>query len=357
MLFGFLNPFRLKKAFQLRAARERYRRRPGPREAMELSRLLVETGDRLAAMDLLQGARRSYPKAGELRKLHEALLAKAAAAEIQVLERSFRSGATAEELARLIELHRSLRNFERCLQVAEEAERRFPDSWLLKLASGKAYYHRFVLGRSRDDGLRAVQSLRQVWKMKPDCARALLYLSALLCELGQREEAAAAADDLVHLAPTNERAKRLRARLREGAPRPGKPERRKSAAPPGPARDPSEPAALAKIMDELVGNPTVLGAFIFDSEGATLKKHNVHGNRFDMDGHDGSVAALTRSARFASENIGIGHLRTCLIEGASFRIHIGDMGSSMVAAFSERTFAAADFEKLLKRPPLEVVSQ
>jgi tetratricopeptide (TPR) repeat protein len=356
VLLGLLNPFRLKKAFQLRAARQRYRRRPGPREAMELGRLLVETGDRPQAMDLLQAARRSYPKATELRKLHETLLAKAAASEIQVLERALRSGATAEELARLIELHRSLRNFDRCLQVVQEAERRFPDSWLLKLAAGKAFYHRYVLGRSRDDGLRAVESLRRVWKMKPDCARALLYLSALLCELGQREEAAAAADDLVHLAPTNERAKRLRARLRDGAPRSAQPERQRVAAP-GQGRPPSEPAVLAGVMEELVGNPAVLGAFIFDAEGATLKKHVVHANRFDMDGHEGSIFALARAARFASENIGIGDLRTCLIEAASFRVHIADLGTSMVAAFSERTFAAADFEKMIKRPPLEVVSQ
>ncbi len=357
VLFGFLNPFRLKKALRLRAARHRHRLRPGPREALELSRLLVETGRRAAAMDVLQVARRSYPKASDVRKLHEALLAKAAAAEIQSLERSFRSGATAEELARLIELHRSLRNFERCFQVAHEAERRFPDSWLLKLAAGKACYHRFVLSRSRDDGLRAVGYLRQVWKMKPDCARALLYLTALLCELGQRAEAIAAADDLVLLAPTNERAKRLRSRVREGAPRSGPPERQKAGARPTSAGAPSEPAVLAGIMDSLRGNTAVLGGFIFDAEGATLKRHVVHVDRLEMEGHDASVAALARSARGASEKIGIGKLRTCLIEGASFRIHIGDLGGSTLTVFSERTFAGAEFERLLTRTSLEVVNR
>jgi 4-hydroxy-tetrahydrodipicolinate reductase len=50
------------------------------------------------------------------------------------------------------------------------------------------------LTRSQEDGQKAAECLRQARKLKQDCARAILYLAALLAELGLRSQAVACAE-------------------------------------------------------------------------------------------------------------------------------------------------------------------
>src|SRR5262249_13957733 len=119
-----------------------------------------------------------------------------------------------EDLARLIELHRSVQAFDRAIELCASGEEEFPDSWLIYLAAGKAYYNRSLTNRSIEDAEEAARCLRHAHGLKADSARALLYLSAVLIWAGDHEEAKAAAAELARLAPHSSQLKELQTRLR-----------------------------------------------------------------------------------------------------------------------------------------------
>lgn len=358
MFLGFLNPFQLKNLLKRRAALRRYQRRPGPKETLELVRLHAACGDRPRALAVLQEARMNFPHSADLKRLHECLLAQAAGEEIRALERLVRMGGRIEDHARLIELHRSVKNFDRSIRVAQEADRRFPDSWILKLAAGKALFHQFLLTRSQEQGQKAAECLRQARKLKPDCARAILYLAALLAELGLRSQAVACAEELIRIAPGSVRAKRLRERLavaprKAEAPAPPKGKRAPGAAP----KIPFDPELLSDLMQKLQGNPAIYGSFLFDSDGSSLHSHVGSDDIFTLENHQDAIAALARSAQGATEKIGIGHLQTCVIEGNPWRIYIGELSGKTLMVFSDRAFSVDQFETLANRYSMNLVER
>jgi len=355
---GVLNPIRLIATFRLGAARKRYQRRPGPEAALALARLLERTGDRAGAMGLLQKARARFPRSSELKRLHDTIWEKVARQEIAILERSLRSGGRVEDAARLIELYRSLKEYDRSLANAQEWERKVPESWLLKLAKGKALYHRFLAKRSKDDGQKAVEALRASVRIKPGCARALLYLAALLAELGRRDEALSAAEDLVAVAPGNERATRLRAKLLAAKPSPAaKDAAARRAAKGTRARSGADPEVLEGLLERLKAFPSIYGALIFDPEFNVILRHALPNEHFAIDGHEASVALLAKAARASTERIGIGGLNTCSIEGDPWRIHLAEITGGTLAVLSNKAFDAGQFEQIAGRFTMDLVSR
>ncbi len=353
MLFGFLNPFRMALSFRLHAARKRCRKKAGPKDVMELAQLLVRSGDRAAALRELQKGLIASPRAVELRKLHDSLWAEIAGAEIKALEKITRSGGEVQDFARLIELYRSLKRFDRCIAVAQAAEKKFSDSWVLKLAAGKALYHRFVSTRTPEDGRKAADVLRQVVRKKADCSRAWLYLAALLAELGQQAEAAQAADELVRLAPGNERARKLHTRL-HGASAAGK-HRKQAAA--GRPRAGAEGDLLAGFMAKLRENSAVMGAVVFDGEGAVADRYSVKNDLFALEGHESTLSALGKCAGGAADRMGIGRLRLCVIEGEEWRMFFAQVAGGTVAVLATRAFSASAFESMAGRFSLDCVKR
>ena len=196
------------------------------------------------------------------------------------------------------------------MEVGSEAERRFPDSWLVQLAVGKALYHRFIQTRAPEDGKRAADHLRKAWKLNPECARALLYLAALLGEIGLREEAVSVADALVRLVPGNDRARSLRARLSGRAPARREPARRPAGRPASPGKE-----LLGGLMAKLRDNRAVRAALVLETGNEVLDRHTAEGAPFTLDGREPSVAALAKAARAAADRMGIGRLDTCSIRG------------------------------------------
>lgn len=175
MFLAFLNPFRIANYFRLSVAMERYRKHPEQEETLSVARLLAKVGDRSGALRYLRNGRKRFPASKEIQQLYAKLWAQSAAAEIRSLGRAWRAQPRVEDAARLIELHRSVRDFDVAVKTAEEAEAKFPDSWLLKLAIGKTLYHRFLVFRHAEDGKRAAEALRQARAIKSDCSRALVY--------------------------------------------------------------------------------------------------------------------------------------------------------------------------------------
>jgi tetratricopeptide (TPR) repeat protein len=356
MLSGFFDPFGLTRAFRLWAARRRYRHRPGPKQATALASLLAQSGDRPEALEILRKARLAFPEAPEPRRLHETLWSEAAGAEVAALEQAVATAPRVEDMVRLIELHRSLKNFDRCLTVIREAERRFRDSWPVKLAAGKALYHRFLNKRSPEDGAKAVEFLRQAIHLKPDCTRAFLYLAALLAERGRPADALRVADALLKLTPGDERARRLRTRLAGMRPA-GEP-------PAGGAKKAGTGAgkgdltqSLAGLLERLRENPAVFGALLFGAEGNLIGSHAVPNEHFAVEGHEAAVAVLAKAARTAADRIGIGRLRTCSIEGDPWRIYFGEVGGGTLAVLANRSLDAAGFDATVQRFSLEVVNR
>jgi tetratricopeptide (TPR) repeat protein len=293
-----------------------------------------------------------YPRVQELKRFHEELWAKVAGSEINSLEKAKHSRARVEDLARLIELYRSVKNFDRCLAISREANRKFPNSWLLKLAAGKALYHRYLHRRSRGDGERAVEFLQQARSLNPKCERALLYLAALLFEFGQRAEAAAVAEELVQIAPQNERAKRLRARITDLD------REVKTAAP---ARRPTvqltpDAEILDSLLEKLKGEEAIYGAMIYDSRGHVSHKHMVSNEHFQMEGHEESLIKLAKAFDTASERMGIGHLQSSSIEGDPWRIYFADLSGCTLAVLANRSFGASSFESIASRFSIDVVN-
>jgi tetratricopeptide (TPR) repeat protein len=358
VFLGFLSPFHLAKMFRLAAARRRYRNRPGPKEAEALAGLLVAVGDRAEALGLLRKARAAHPRSPEIKKLHDSLWAQAAGAEIDALERRLRTEAKPELHARLIELHRSVKNFDRCMAASREAERKFPDSWMVRLAIGKALYHRFLARKSREDGKKAAEYLREAARRKPDCTGAYLYLATLLSDLGMAREAASAAEELLRLVPKDARARRLRDKLSVAA---GIPKTAASRPPAGGAGREGRSAGsevLGGLIEKLQANRNVYGAFVFGSDGSVLVRHGTPNEHFAFEGHDGAIAALGRSTQAAAERMGIGRLHTCTIEGDPWRIYFGDIGGGgVLAVLSGRNFDPNDFESLVTRFSLESVNR
>jgi tetratricopeptide (TPR) repeat protein len=355
VFLGFLSPFRLAKMFRLAAARRRYRNRPGSKEAEVLARLLVTVGDRAGALGFLRKARTAYPRSPEIKKLHDSLWAQAAGSEIEALERRLRTEAKPEVMARLIELLRSVKNFERCMAVSREAERKFPESWMVRLAIGKALYHRFLARKSREDGRKAAEYLREAARRKPDCTGAYLYLATLLSDLGMAREAVSAAEELVRLVPRDGRARRLRDKLSAAAGIPKTAGSRLAIVKEGRGAGGSE--VLGGLIEKLQANRSVYGAFVFGSDGSVLVRHGTPNEHFAFEGHDGAVAVLGHAAQAAAERMGIGRLHTCTIEGDPWRIYFGDIGGGVLAVLSGRNFDPNDFESLVTRFSLEPVNR
>ncbi len=353
MFLAFLNPLRIANYFRLSVAMERYRKHPDQDETLAVARLLAKVGDRSGALSYLRNGRKRFPASPEIQQLYAKLWAQSAAAEIRSLERGWRSQPRVEDAARLVELHRSVRNFDVAIRTAEEAEAKFPDSWLLKLAVGKTLYHRFLVSRNAEDGKRAAEALRQARTIKSDCSRALVYLTALLAETGPRSDAIAAAEELARIAPHSTQAQSFRQKLTgASAASTAAPE----AGPPAQTAADSDEELTSLLLAELRQIPEVCATIIFHPDGGPVRQHFVPNELFAAENCQQAVASLAAGLHGAAERMGIGRLNTCVVEGDPWWIYLAEVAGKSVVILARKGFKSSAFERLMNRFMTETVT-
>jgi thioredoxin-like negative regulator of GroEL len=353
----FLNPFRAYRSFRLRSLLLRYRSEPSAELALSLSKVLVDLGDPQSAVKYLKDARQRFSDSEEIRTVLSQLTALVVRKEITTLERDYRKAPRSRDLARLIELYRCLQNFTQCEKLAEGASASLQDSWMVQLAVGKAFFHRFLKERDKEDAARSAEALRRARAMKPTSTQVLHYLAALLLAVGPQAEAEEVLSELSLLLPGDERVKRMRGFLETRAAGGRKPtaavaEREEVLAPL--ERTPAE--QVDALLEELRQSPEIFGAFVFSPSGTLLSHHWTDHEQFSLEGHESAIAGLARSFRGAAERLGIGSLDSCVVEGAGpWWFYLLESGGSELAVFADRTFAPDRFESLAGRHSLEPI--
>ncbi|MBI4584263.1 MAG: tetratricopeptide repeat protein [Planctomycetes bacterium] len=350
------NPFKFFKARQLKKALADYEKNPGLEETVSVVQLFLKCGRCTEAFQHAEAGRQKFPASSELNILRQLAYNKLGALECRALAKQIAAHPRPETIAKAVEIWRSCENYRQCERLRHKWRDRFPDSWILQFAIGKYLFHRSLDKKIKDQSseikVQCLEQLKRAAALNPDNYKSLLYLATILSGTGSVSDALKTLDRLLKLYPGDQRAVALRERIQRS--------QRGRQAPPGPFaaeafKAPREAKAGQEgsddIFNDLRESPSIFAAVIEEGPKDNLQAqcYFAENSCFNFEQGEAAFRDLMHALRAASKRMGLGELKTCILEGGSWRIFLGNHPVKSLLICTDKNFQETRFETAIRR--------
>ncbi len=352
----YFNPFKFFNARQLKKALACYEKNPGLEETVSVVQLFLNCGRCTEAFQHAEAGRQKFPTSSELNRLRQLAYRKLGASECRALVRQIAANPRPEIIAKAIEIWRSCEDYRQCERLKRKWRDCFPKSWVLQFAIGKYLFHRSVDKKIKDQSseikIQCLEQMKRAVALNPSNYKSLLYLATILSGTGSASEALKTLDHLLKLYPGDQRAVALRERIQRS--------QRGRQAPPAPftadAFKASREAHAGQegsddIFNDLRESPSIFAAVIEEGprDNPQARCYFAENSCFNFEQGEPAFRDLMHALRSASKRMGIGELKTCILEGGSWRVFLGNHPVKSLLICTDKNFQETGFEMAIRR--------
>ncbi|MEK7867241.1 MAG: tetratricopeptide repeat protein [Planctomycetota bacterium] len=198
---------------------EQARTNPGPNTFAELAEKLLAYGEETRALDVAKEASAKYPASEHVHTTHQYILRTHLQNRIRDLNRKLAQNPTPGDYAALAQLYyKDLGDRDAALETCRRGSVPFPNDENLHLVDGLVRYDRFHEDFLAKDGQRAVEHLEKAASLNARNYKAHALLAQMFVEIGALGRAKESLKTVLRLAPEDDRARQMLARVTSAAP-------------------------------------------------------------------------------------------------------------------------------------------
>jgi tetratricopeptide (TPR) repeat protein len=334
---SILNPFRFLARRRVEYSLRAYEQSPGVEETAAVVRDLLRCRDYNRAFQYADNGYQRFPSSSELLELRQTTLKEMSKHECRELTRKLSRHPAPEIAAKVIEISRSLGDFAGCDRLARRWTSRFPESWILQFSVGKYLFQRSLVDKDPRLSSRCLEQLELAARLNPKSYKTLLYLATLLYQVGSIPRALDCVEALLKHHPKDPKAQALWECIRTAPTRTG-------------AQD-AAGASLAdlELLRDLEASEAVYGYLVYERRGkgiGVVASRLADDSDFDFRDADSTFSDLIHSFQLASNRMGVGELKTFILEGGSWKVYYRNHPYRSLLVCCARQFGEAEFEKV-----------
>lgn len=333
-----LNPFKALARRRLEKALDLYAESPGIDETADVVRLLLKLRDYPTAFQYADNGYQRFPDSTELFDLRQSALRELSLEECRNLMARLASEPRPETVAKIVEIQRSLGEFRTCEKLARRWRARFPESWVLQFAIGKYLFQRSLIEKDKRISRRCLEQLEHAARLNPNNYKTLLYLATLLYQVGAMPRALETVERLLRHHPHDPKARALWDWISRA------PDERAA----GEETPDAEGADAAGLPAEFCSRDDVHGVVVQEHRGdrEMISSRYSETAPFEFTAGDEIFSNLAHALRVSSNRMGLGDLKTCVLEGGGWKILFRNHGYRSLLVCADAEFRHEDFEKL-----------
>ena len=334
MIYIISGLFKSITRWQLRQALNTYKQSAGPRQSLQLARLLMRSGSGSQAVRVLALAKRRFPDHKGVRRAYRLAKRQQATRSLKRVERLLAKETTLRLLSKACDLCCALQQYERAAEFANEATELYPNDWQSHYILGKLYFQQSNKTHAPEDHEQAISHLDLAYQINPDDYDVLLLLAISLARVDEYDIARDLVERILHLWPNDARALKLIRHIdqaRDVGPEDASDREFETAGDGAPV---DELDALLANLGEIEGE---VGAFIFDLEGTLLRSCVHESDNFTLSSMQDTIESMIRACHVDVSRIGIGQFQSCFICGVDWQILVRSFDTFDMVAFFERS--------------------
>ncbi len=195
------------------------RTNPGPNTFAELAEKLLAYGEEARALDVAKEASAKYPASEHVQTTYQFILRTHLQNRIRDLNRRLAQNPTPADYASLAQLYyKDLGDRDAALETCRRGSVPFPNDENLHLVNGLVRFDRFHEDFLAKDGLRAIEHLEKAATLNASNYKAHALLAQVFVEIGALGRAKVSLRTVLRLAPEDDRARQMLARVEAVAP-------------------------------------------------------------------------------------------------------------------------------------------
>lgn len=317
--------------WQLRQALNNYKKSSGPRQSLQLARLLMKSGSGTQAVRVLTLAKRRYPEHKRIQRAYRTTKRQQASRALKRVERRLKHDRTLRLLSKACDLCCATQQYDKATGFADEATKLYPDNWQTHFILGKLYFQRSNKSGSSDDHEQAITHIDRAYQLNPDDYDVLLLLAISLARVEEYGVALEIAGRIIELWPEDPRASQLVRHV----------EQVRDSSPDGPFENEfndvvdSPTNQFDTLLDQLRRVEGQSGAFIIDAEGAVIRSSAQESDNFTLSEAQGPIESMIRACHVEVSRIGIGQFQSCLICGIDWQVLVRSFDLFDLVVFCE----------------------
>lgn len=212
----------LRRRREVERLEEQARTNPGPNTFVELAEKLLAYGEESRALEVAKEATAKYPASEHVQTTYQFILRTHLQNRIRDLNRRLVQKPTAADYAALAQLYyKDLGDRDAALETCRRGSVMFPNDENLHLVDGLVRFDRFHEDFLAKDGLRAIEHLERAAALNPNNYKAHALLAQIFVEVGALGKAKESLRAVLRIAPEDERARQMLARVEAAAPTAG----------------------------------------------------------------------------------------------------------------------------------------
>ena len=327
-----------KKEARVKACIDQYKAHPSEALALKITSMLTRLGCWNQGFKWIKHACSDFPRSRKLRQSYRNLKKKKILTSLHRAQLRVQKKPTVESVVQYCELLRLAGKRMKAAKVARKADRKYPDHWQIQLVLGKLKYDDFRRKGDEDDGWAAVEHLDNSRCLEPSNYTTLILLAITLTRLRSFEDALAIIDEVLQVAPEDQRALGLKGRVERvlgeqpsGDLPIGDRTGRQAAA--------SRPSGAAReILERIMKIPGAVGTHHFGA-GSKLLDSSVRENQvFNFDVSKDVFESMAAACQFDTHRIGLGEFHSCSLSGEGWSVDYHTTAAGPVLAFFESSF-------------------